>query len=297
MDYIKEGNKISRRVCGGVVLYNPERYVVNNIDTYVNQINKLFVIDNSEYDFQNSFDIVIKRNENVYYIDNQKNIGIAAALNLVAKKAIEEGFEFFLTLDQDSKVSDNFVDAMLAELDKDKSIGILSPYIVHTKNPTITASVDCIELNIAITSGSIIRLSAFKETGEFLEKLFIDYVDHEYCLRMKSKGYSVKQLNSVSLYHNLGEIKPKYFLFKKIFPTNHSPLRIYYRTRNRLYVYKKYKTMFPDYVREDKKFFIKEIIKIVLYEYEKLKKMYMIILGYLDFKSNIFGKFEDIHGK
>lgn len=276
------------RVAGVVILYNPKKDFITNILSYLNQVEILYVVDNSECASPNIN--LLDSYSTVRRINNKGNIGIAAALNNSASKAIEDGFDLLLTMDQDSRISDNFVNKMLKEFERDDKIGVLSPFIVHTKNPQEPIISGLENVTSAITSGSIIRLTAHKKINGFLEKLFIDYVDNEYCLRMRSFGYKILRLNSVYIYHELGNVKARKFLFIKVFPTNHSPHRWYYRTRNRFYVCKIYKNQFPDYIKFDKRVFIKEILKICLYEKNKIQKFKMIMYGYLDFKRNKFGK-------
>lgn len=280
------------RVAGVTILFNPMIEVERNILSYLEQVEQLYIIDNSDKINRNLTSKNIKSLPGVIEIPNEENIGVAAALNKSAERAIEDGYDLLLTMDQDSKISDNLVSEMLREFEKNKKIGILSPFVIHPVNPLTPPDNLTEEIQVAMTSGSIIRLSVYKETGKFLENLFIDYVDHEYCLRLNSHAYKVVQLNSVFLYHKLGEIKQKKLFFKKIFPTNHSPLRLYYRTRNRFFVHKKYKKIFYEYVKQDRVIFLKEIIKIIFYEDEKLKKLKMIILGYYDYRKNILGKYK-----
>jgi rhamnosyltransferase len=283
---------VKTKTAAAVILYNPAPDMIDNINSYLNQVERLFIIDNSE---RNNSDLIKSLDTNkLVYVSNNSNIGIAAALNIAAKKAIGEGFEYLLTMDQDSSVSNTMVEEMIAVLEKDREIGILSPRIIHKKNSKNILTQGIESPYVTITSGSIMRLSLYKEVGGFLEKLFIDYVDHEYCLRIRLRNFKVLQLNSVSIFHNLGEVNKKSLLFKKVYPTNHLPLRWYYRTRNRLYIWKEYKKFFPDYVNFDKKGFVKELIKISLYESKKIKKFKMILRGYFDYKKNIFGKYSSV---
>ena len=277
------------RVTGAVILFNPSEEVVNNILSYLNQLDCLWLIDNSDDDNSRLFESI--DSANIFYMPNYKNLGIAAALNLAAEKAIKENYEYLLTMDQDSLVSENYVCEMLKIFNDDRRIGILSPFIIHPANPKKPKNIETEEITVAMTSGSIIKLSVYKEAGKFLEFLFIDYVDHEYCLRVNSAGYKVVQLNSVFLYHKLGEIRARNFIFKKAFPSNHSPIRIYYRTRNRFYVYKKYKKKFPAYIKSERIVFLKELLKILFYEKNRIKKLKMIFLGYYDYINNTYGEY------
>lgn len=279
-----------KRVSAVIVLYHPEINVIENIKTYLPQIERLYVVNNSERPLDPKISSFLL-SDKIKVINNLENLGIAKALNQGAIIAIDEGFDYLLTMDQDSKFLDNFIDIMISILEKDSKIGILAPYIIHEKDPIKPQNDDCFDITVAMTSGCILKLEAFKEIGGFLEELFIDYVDNEYCLRLKTSGYKIKQINSIKLIHNLGETVPKRFFLKKTITTNHSPLRYYYRTRNRFFVYKKFKSKFFYYVKEDRNIFFKEMIKIILFESEKYRKFYMILLGFRDFRRNKFGKF------
>jgi rhamnosyltransferase len=279
------------KIAGVTILYNPKEDVIENILSYLDQIEILYVIDNSEK-IEKEIIQRIKILNRVKILENLKNIGIAAALNKSAEHAIIDGYDILLMMDQDSKVSENFVEEMIKMLHQDTKIGLISPFVIHRNNPKNPPEAMFENISIAITSGSIMRLSVFEDIGKFEEKLFIDYVDHEYCLRMRSHGYKIVQLNSVFIFHDLGHTECRNFLFFKVFPTNHSPIRWYYRTRNRLYVRKKFSNTFKDYVKLDKLIFQKELLKILLYERDKIEKIKMMIRGYIDFKKNIFGKFD-----
>src|SRR6478736_3145595 len=83
-----------------VILFNPNKKTVENILTYVNKIEKLFVTDNSSTLSQYiRFDFL---QEKTVLIHDGDNKGIAARLNQVCELAIEDGFEYLLTMDQDS---------------------------------------------------------------------------------------------------------------------------------------------------------------------------------------------------
>lgn len=278
------------RIAGVTILFNPGIEIMQNILSYLDQVERLYIIDNSDEINKNVINN-LKSFCQIIEIPNKSNVGIAAALNKAAEKALQDGFDLLLTMDQDSKVSENLVSEMLKEFEYDEKIGVLSPFVIHVENPRKPVNLGLEKITVAMTSGSIIRLSIYEKIGGFLEKLFIDYVDNEFCLRMISYGYKVLQLNSVFVYHKLGETNAKKFIWKKIFPTYHTPIRWYYRTRNRFYVYKKYKAKFPKYIKFDKIVFLKDFTKIFLYEDYKIEKLKMIIRGYFDYRKNKFDKF------
>ena len=281
------------RIAGVVVLFNPDDGCIENINSYLNQIDYLLVVDNS--DVQNS-SLVNKliQNSRIKYVFNNQNLGIANALNQAADFAFKNGFDFLLTMDQDSSVDSkliqNYRKFFLSSNFSD--IGILAPvpnYYPESDEEKLPGSK---EKDVVITSGCLLNLRIFEKVGPFKEDLFIDYVDFEYCLRLWRKKYRVVQLYSAKIYHQLGNLERKNILFWKIYITNHTPIRYYYRTRNRLYVDIKYLLVYSSFVFKDIFIFFNELIKVIFFERDKLYKLKMILFGIKDFLRNKYGKFE-----
>lgn len=88
------------KLCALVVWFNPEKLEnpLERIRSYSSFVEKVYIVDNSEKD--NSF--LASKIENAIYIPLMKNTGIAHALNVGLKKAIADGFEWCITMDQDS---------------------------------------------------------------------------------------------------------------------------------------------------------------------------------------------------
>ena len=134
-----------------------------------------------------------------------------------------------------------------------------------------------------MTSGNLLNIKIFNEIGPFDERLFIDEVDSEYCLRLNKYNYRLVRHYEIFLIHELGSVYKKKFLWKDIVSTNHTALRRYYITRNRLFVWTKYFVHFPSSSIRVLKITVVEIIKIILIEKNKLEKFYYIILGVIHF--------------
>lgn len=280
------------KIAGTVVLYNADKNVISNIYSYLDQVNKLYIIDNSHIvsEFiKNEF----LQNQKVVYLANQRNIGIAAALNLALNFAEQDGYEYLLTMDQDSYFDSTVVEKMLNRIIEDAGIAILSArhHFPIGKNETEENHKGMDNL-VVMTSGNIVRVKVLRSAGGYKDELFIDYVDHEICLRLNNLGYRIRVCNECKVIHSLGNVEEKNFFGKKIYPTNHSCTRHYYQTRNRLFVYKTYKKLFPAYFRSERVNFIKNILKIVLFEEQKRKKIKFIFRGFQDFRKNIFGEYK-----
>lgn len=286
------------KLAGVVVLYNPDDKVVNNINSYINSIEKLYLVDNS--DKENSFNY---KNSKVEYISNGKNLGIAKALNIGATRAIKDGFDWLLTMDQDSSFNNNDIQKMKIFLEKIKedefiqeitstkieTIGLISPLHITAMNSNdISKGIDS-PLNV-MTSGNIINLKAYKKIGGFKDWFFIDGVDFDYCLNLRKHNYEIVRLNYIRLKHNLGNAVYKKVLFKQFYSLNHSPVRRYYMVRNRHYLYDMYKNEFPDYCKLELSRTKREAFKILICEKNKLKKLKAMYKGYRDYKKGIKGE-------
>jgi rhamnosyltransferase len=279
------------KIAGTVVLFHPDNKVILNIKSYIKEMGKLYVIDNSEIKNQslvNSFYAI----SNIEYIHAKDNMGIAKALNIAATRAFNDGYSYLLTMDQDSSLSYNTIDEYYKYLleSKNSNIGILTlrhnvkNYIYHPPDNSYT------NVNTAFTSGSLMNLNAFINIGPFKEKFFMDYVDHEYCLRLKKNHYKIIRINSAFCNHELGNLETRKILGLNIPVTNHSPQRLYYRTRNRLYVVSWYFKTFPFWVFIDIMRFFYETIIVILYESQKKEKIQMIFKGFNDFLQGKSGK-------
>lgn len=279
------------RIAGVVVLYNPSIDVSFNIASYAAEIEMIYMVDNSEVTNQEVKAELLKF-KNGLYISNEGNKGIATALNKAALLALRNGFSHLLTMDQDSSFPLEHSGKLIKSLDEVKKlkVGILAP-LHHINNAEIIIPPGkFLEVRGVMTSGNLLNLKAFADIGKFEEKLFIDYIDHEYCLRLRKSEYLIIQCNDVYLNHKLGNTTRHSPL--KITATHHNYIRRYYITRNRLYVAWKYKFFDPKYGIQELVYFFSEFIKIVLVEKNKLLKAKSVIMGIRDFIIGRYGKYE-----
>ncbi len=277
------------KVAAVIVLYNPDNLMMGNINSYIDQVDKIYAIDNSE---RTNNDLVekIRLLEKVEYICSNSNIGIATALNIAAGKALNEGFDYLLTMDHDSNASQGMVEKLMSIMDSSDNIGIVAAEHIDPDIQQKPKAGKADEVLYTMTSGNLVNLAAYKRVGGYLDKLFIDHVDHEFCLRLNKHGYKIVKVSGAILYHKVGNASRKKFFSHYLYPTNHTPVRIYYRMRNRLYVDNLYKKIFPEYLKEDRRNMKRELLEIILYDSNKLKKVKMMLKGYIDYRKKKFGK-------
>ena len=275
--------------------FNPGGGLLENITALRPQVQEVVVVDNGSTDLE-PIRQVEKCGVKVFY--NEENLGIAAALNIGMKYALERGYTWVATFDQDSKPPPEFVKRLLEPHDtypnKDH-IAILSPVYRDEATGTVFQHGEqngepFQEVVSTMTSGNLVKADALARVGLFEEDLFIDYVDHEFCLRARKSGFRVLESRTAILNHNLGETE-KYTKFGLTFhATNHSPLRRYYNARNRLVVYRRYFTSEPRWVLKDVLGFFKEVSKIILVERDKEAKLKAVGQGLLHGFTGKMGK-------
>ncbi|GAB3998163.1 glycosyltransferase family 2 protein [Spirosoma daeguense] len=268
------------KIAGVVVLYNNPK-IVQNIETYLSQIDTLFIVDNSDI-FQEPLINELKRKPAVQYIQNAGNQGIAQALNQAAERAIDQGYDYLLTMDDDSGAPTNMIVEMMQFIESQPSpnqIGILSAAharsTYHTDKPTAVF--------YTMTSGNLLNLKAYQAVGSFREDFFIDHVDHDYGLRLGKAGYTIIELPGIHLYQLVGEPGKKW----GVNYVSRQPVRQYYMVRNGLILVKEH----PVFIYKMVKLLIKELVKVAVVQTNRRERIGFIIRGIVDGISGRSGKY------
>ena len=273
-----------------VVLYNPDASVVDNIKTYASGVDEVFAVDNSDEPNAPLLDRITALGENVTIIPMHGNQGIAAALNRGLQEASRREYGYILTMDEDSYFTDDTLqrykdkaEALFASDEKVIQVGIHNSgdkdddLVVNNGTP-----------DWLITSGSIMRVEDSLAVGGFLEKLFIDEVDREFCYRAADRGYSFRRVLDLTMQHNLGSpIRGKIF-GREFEAMGHSKIRKYYIFRNCTYVMKTY----PRTRKPYRHFLFATWLKTILVEDDKMNKLKYMRMGRRDAKRGRFGRLE-----
>ena len=285
------------KVAAIIVSYNPDSNLFDSINLLLNQVEKVIIVDNGSKEKYVKY-IKSINEDKIEIILNKENLGIATALNIGVRKALENGYEWILTMDQDSKASPDMVKKMFNvynSINREERKDILSifPNFVDERIQSIeeNSNMNSYEyVDADITSGNLLRKEVFEKVGFFDDSLFIDLVDSDFCMRLNEKGIKMIKIRDAVLYHSLGESKTIKGILGSFNTSNHSALRRYYMTRNRFYIWEKYKGLNSFTLNRDKKLFKKEFVKIILGEKDKVNKIKMVLRGYKDYKKGIKGK-------
>src|SRR5581483_7957378 len=196
-------------VCGVVVTYNPGPDLIDNVRLLSEQVDACVIVDNASSAASLSILEELQRQIPCTVIRNANNAGIAAALNAGFRAAIENGHEWLVSFDQDSTITEGFINALLDTARGSAKSGLVCPiYLDRATRRAVpmpkTASGDLLTI---MTSGSLCHRSIFMSIGPFDEKLFIDSVDTEYSLRVRSMGLRLIQSEQAVLLHSLGKLE------------------------------------------------------------------------------------------
>ena len=274
-----------------IVTYNIGEKFKTSISMLKDHVKEIIVVDNGSC--KETLEM-IKSIEGIILIELCENEGIAYALNQGIKNALDIGCEWIITLDHDSLVDSFMIERMIEGYRNyaDDDVAMITPrHIEESQRMKTNIYKDDNKIVLTeITSGAMVKSKVYSGFRMYDEKLFIDLVDHEYCLALNKHGYKILQVYSAILLHNLGESINKKVLGIELTYTNHNSIRRYYMSRNRFYVWEKYKNDFPEWIKLDKKKFIREMLKVLIFEKNKLQKIVYTYKGYEDYKKNIYGK-------
>jgi rhamnosyltransferase len=279
-------------VATAVVLYYPDASTIARITNYLGFVDFLIIVDNT--DDQDLAD-TLSASPILCYSPMGTNTGIAAALNVAARIAIDKRFTWMLMLDQDSLMEEATYDAIKAAIGSvsEQNVAILAPIQVSklADHRAMNSAEAMLTVKRLMTSGSALDLRAFSLCGPFEEKLFIDHVDTEYCFRLIQAGYKLQQLTKVALDHSLGEVLEARLPFGRSFQyVSHRPFRSYYYVRNGFYVAVKFIFHRPGFLAALGLQIVKDVLKAIFFEDETALRLKMMLLGFVHFCIGRYGR-------
>ena len=260
-------------ICAIIVTYYPDPDFPQRLQRIAEQVDRIVLVDNgTQGKALETVDRAAQMLGNLDMISNNANLGIATALNQGAKKALDNHYPWVITFDQDSLPAAQMVNKLLKFWERyphRRELMILGPEVrIHnfSSQPDILSNHNTHkEVTHVITSGSLIASRAFESAGYFLDNLFIDYVDIEYCLRLRSRGHKIIQVKEALLDHRLGHIEKRKLLWKTVHPSHHDAQRRYYQYRNAVLLHKIFRKSFPEWLNYNRSvlfktfFFLRDI--------------------------------------
>jgi len=134
----------------------------------------------------------------------------------------------------------------------------------------------------------------FDKIGWFPSEYFIDFVDWEYCARIRAAGYLVADSREATLLHAAGDPARVKVLGRTFQPSHHSAIRRYYIARNSIAFYRQYFRVFPWQILYSAYWQARGTMKCFVLEHDRKRKFRNFLLGTWDGLTGRMGKREGI---
>ncbi len=260
-----------------VVLYHPKyQEVLDNIRSYAFAVDKILIWRNSFDEFCIPSDL----EEKAILMGNGDNDYMAKPLNDALEWCVINGYDYLLTMDQDSKWENagHFVERALSLAEGD--VALYAPYTVgQYEKPMQDYDAESV-----ITSGSLVNVAIAKSLGGFREDYKIYWVDGEFCYWARKNGYRIRVLHDCCLIQQFGKQTKTLFGFTT---SNYSPFIYYLLIRNMLWMRRE----FPEGVSVKTVLYtlMYNIRGIILGEKDRIRKIHNINKGIIH---GLFSHFE-----
>lgn len=222
---------------------------------------KPLIVDNHSSD--NSATLLKAKYNNIPILVSDQNKGYSGGMNLGIKYALNNSADYIIISNNDIIYQNNFLSPLLELIQKDNSIGIVSPKVLYTydkqtiycagadfnflrasgvaayqgKNSSDFGN-DIREVSMAEGSCFLAKKDVFEKAGLFSEDFFMYFEDLEFSDQVR-KQFKIFYTPFSIIYHKGGGGTNW---------SNHSPLYYYYYTRNRYLYFKKFRFSVKIYI-------------------------------------------------
>lgn len=241
---IKVSTPTSSGACAIVVLFHPDAAFGCRLQKILTQFSSVILVDNTPKGAA-----LTNLPSSVKVLRNDRNLGIAAALNQGVDLAIEKGHEWVATFDQDSEILPGYLEDVVSISARRTPTPVLvgcnylhdgDTKVAHRAPHQVT---DAWVRQTLITSGTFMPACFAREIGGFREDYFIDSVDHEFCLRAHRHGAEILMTVQPFMRHRMGNEGTS--LFGLTLSLQHQATRRYYLARNTILTLRQHGTTYP----------------------------------------------------
>lgn len=271
--------------CAIVVTYNPDVEFGVRVGQVSAQFPRVIIIDNGSETESCKTLLKLVDDSKLKIVCNPTNLGIAEALNQGIAQALLEGFDWGVTLDQDTQVFPDLLETLIDVHTRTR----LESVIVGGNYRNINKQknfIDCDagtkpfrDCKTLITAGTLIPLRMARRIGGFRADYFIDSVDHEFCLRARANGFRIVISCKPVMSQNIGSGIVNASVFSRFASFNHAPVRKYYIARNTLVTARDYFFREPVWACRQVWRLLSDFASIILFENGKRRKIKAFMMG------------------
>jgi rhamnosyltransferase len=266
-----------------VTAYHPDDRLSAVIDAALVTCADVIVVDNTPTEESSPTEQLA--DTRVRVLRSGRNGGLAGALN-DAVRALRQETEAVLVLDQDSVLPAGLVSSLAAHL-ADPTIGVIAPTPVDAEDgstydrfsPTGTGLVD---RDTVITSGMLVRRTVLEAAGAFRDEFFVDWVDNDFCLRLRRNGVRIVQDMATRLPHSIGDRREHRFAGRTVKVLRYSAWRHYWITRNGLVMIRENLRSNPGWSLQAFLYIGRQALTTAVFEPSRAKNVKAILSGVRD---------------
>jgi len=221
--------------------------------TYLNH--EILLVDNGSTD--GSVEYFRERYPGMEIIENGVNLGFAEGNNVGIRRAMDEGADYVLMLNNDTVVDPVFLEKLLKVAESEKTIGVVGPkvYYYDIKNKIQSAGVklcwnkgkgnmsrwnkidngqfdEIVEVDYVSGCGLLAKSGVFKKIGYLNSEYFAYWEETDWCVRAHKAGYKVLYVPKAKIWHKGLSTSKKIHGFTE-----------YHIVRNRFWFMKKHATI------------------------------------------------------
>jgi len=186
------------------------------------ELYEVIIVNNASTDGTREFLACLEGD--IKIINNEENLGFAKACNQGATAA---SGKYLVFLNNDTKVTPNWLDEMLKCIQEDENRGVVGakllysnntvqhagvavtdsphpifPYHIHHKKPSDAPEVNVMKEYQAVTGACmLVRKELFQKMGGFDEEFLNGYEDVDFCFRVREAGHTVFYCPMGVVYH------------------------------------------------------------------------------------------------
>lgn len=202
------------RIAAIYTTYYPDGDFRQRISHVVEHCELVVIVDNTP----GGHVFVPGQTDGLVVLQDGRNKGLGAALNVGLEEALRQGCDAVVLFDQDSSPQPYFIAALFAGLASAGPRAIVGPLLVDdakmntapvtsgdlTMTPVSDDSPVLEDVTCIATSGMCFRLDSLTLHDRFTEDFFLDFVDFDWCWRLREKGWRLCRLRSLPMPHRLG---------------------------------------------------------------------------------------------
>lgn len=290
------------KICAGYIIdkfYYSDieiKQFLENIATYINQVDKLYIYNLTSNEHNTKHDLIEHIN-NYSHVEVANCAGFSEA-ELYAEfyqKAISDEADFAVMLkpgyfyeeDSFNELKRYLLEADTSNLSVITPVPLLACEIHERKAEEYRTILGCRLI------GALVNLDIYRITEGICTNYYQTTFDYDYCLTTRSMGYEIMLAQNQAFRNQNYTVITKKIGFITLSTYDRDLKEVYYETRNRLFLWEKFKKIDPKYVALDKKIYKQEKREMFFKDKNYRDKKLMIDKAIEHFEHHIMGPYTD----